>query len=222
MGGEPPTRVRGGAILGGIGGARPDEIGEVTEYVLRKAPSRVLLTAPPEEDEADVTPRRNPAPCNSQAGAFVPGVERFLRAGACSPAAVRARIAFSLRPRASQGGDPGGELASRHRRARSGSPGRRRSPCRGAGAVASAVVDALGNHPEVPSGGASGRVEPDQALSPPRPMARMKDRSILSSSTGEALETVQEGVGRCRSRRSRSRRRGRSGARGPPTDRRHS
>ncbi len=55
MGGEPPTRVRGGAILGGIGGARPDEIGVVTEYVLRKAPSRVLLTAPP-EDEADVTP----------------------------------------------------------------------------------------------------------------------------------------------------------------------
>jgi len=52
MGGEPPTRVRGGAILGGIGGARPDEIGEVTEYVLKKAPSRVLLTAPPEEEEA--------------------------------------------------------------------------------------------------------------------------------------------------------------------------
>jgi basic amino acid/polyamine antiporter, APA family len=50
MGGEPPTRVRGGAILGGIGGARPDEIGEVTEYVLKKAPSRVLLTAPPEEE----------------------------------------------------------------------------------------------------------------------------------------------------------------------------
>ncbi len=48
MGGEPPTRVRGGAILGGIGAARPDEIGEVTEYVLKKAPCRVLLTAPPE------------------------------------------------------------------------------------------------------------------------------------------------------------------------------
>jgi APA family basic amino acid/polyamine antiporter len=62
MGGEPPTRVRGGAILGGIGGARPDEIGVVTEYVLRKAPSRVLLTAPPEGDEADVTPGGNPAP----------------------------------------------------------------------------------------------------------------------------------------------------------------
>ena len=48
MGGEPPSRIRGGAVLGGIGGARPDEIGEVTEYVLKKAPCRVLLTAPPE------------------------------------------------------------------------------------------------------------------------------------------------------------------------------
>jgi basic amino acid/polyamine antiporter, APA family len=48
MGGEPPTRVRGGAILGGIGAARPEEIGQVTEYVLKKAPCRVLLTAPPE------------------------------------------------------------------------------------------------------------------------------------------------------------------------------
>ncbi len=49
MGGEPPTRIRGGGVLGGIGGARPDEIGEVTEYVLKRAPCRVLLTAPPEE-----------------------------------------------------------------------------------------------------------------------------------------------------------------------------
>jgi APA family basic amino acid/polyamine antiporter len=49
MGAEPPSKVRGGAILGGIGAARPPEIGEVTEYVLRKAPCRVLLTAPPEE-----------------------------------------------------------------------------------------------------------------------------------------------------------------------------
>jgi APA family basic amino acid/polyamine antiporter len=59
MGGEPPTRVRGGAILGGIGGARPQEIGEVTEYVLRKAPCRVLLTAPPEEEPA---PEEEPGP----------------------------------------------------------------------------------------------------------------------------------------------------------------
>jgi APA family basic amino acid/polyamine antiporter len=49
MGAEPPSKVRGGAILGGIGAARPEEIGRVTEYVLRKAPCRVVLTAPPEE-----------------------------------------------------------------------------------------------------------------------------------------------------------------------------
>ena len=46
MGAEPPTRIRGGAILGGIGGHRPEEIGPVTEYVLAKAPCRVLVTAP--------------------------------------------------------------------------------------------------------------------------------------------------------------------------------
>jgi APA family basic amino acid/polyamine antiporter len=48
IGGEPPTKIRGGAVLGGIGGQRPPEIGEVTEYVLKKAPCRVLLTAPAE------------------------------------------------------------------------------------------------------------------------------------------------------------------------------
>jgi APA family basic amino acid/polyamine antiporter len=48
VGAEPPSRIKGGARLGGIGGARPAEIGAATEYVLRKAPCRVLLTAPPE------------------------------------------------------------------------------------------------------------------------------------------------------------------------------
>jgi APA family basic amino acid/polyamine antiporter len=46
MGAEPPTRIRGGAVLGGVGGSRPAEIGPVTEYVLRRAPCRVLVTAP--------------------------------------------------------------------------------------------------------------------------------------------------------------------------------
>jgi basic amino acid/polyamine antiporter, APA family len=50
IGGEPPSRIRGGAIIGGIGAAKPDEIGAATEYVLKKAPCRVLLTAPPELD----------------------------------------------------------------------------------------------------------------------------------------------------------------------------
>ncbi len=48
MGAEAPTRIRGGALLGGIGGSRPAEVGAVTEYVLQRAPCRVLLTAPPE------------------------------------------------------------------------------------------------------------------------------------------------------------------------------
>jgi APA family basic amino acid/polyamine antiporter len=46
MGGEPPTEVRGGALLGGVGGSRPGQVGPVTEYVLRRAPCRVLVTAP--------------------------------------------------------------------------------------------------------------------------------------------------------------------------------
>jgi len=62
MGGEPPTRVRGGAVLGGVGGSRPPEIGSVTEYVLRKAPCRVLLTAPPERpDDAVESVPQEPA-----------------------------------------------------------------------------------------------------------------------------------------------------------------
>jgi basic amino acid/polyamine antiporter, APA family len=69
MGGEPPTRVRGGAMLGGIGGSRPPEIGEVTEYVLRKAPCRVLLTAPPEEAPAAPSGDGAAAPQEEEAGA---------------------------------------------------------------------------------------------------------------------------------------------------------
>ena len=49
VGGEPPTTIRGGAVLGGVRGSRPAEIGPVSEYVLRHAPCRVLLTAPPEQ-----------------------------------------------------------------------------------------------------------------------------------------------------------------------------
>jgi basic amino acid/polyamine antiporter, APA family len=48
IGGEPPTKIKGGARLGGIGAPKPAEIGAATEYVLKKAPCRVLLTAPPE------------------------------------------------------------------------------------------------------------------------------------------------------------------------------
>lgn len=62
MGGEPPTKVRGGAVLGGIGEERPDEVGAATEYVLKKAPCRVLLTAPPEPPDAGGNGAAQPAP----------------------------------------------------------------------------------------------------------------------------------------------------------------
>ncbi|MDQ5895086.1 MAG: basic amino acid/polyamine antiporter, family [Actinomycetota bacterium] len=46
MGAEPPSPIKGGARLGGIGDYRPEEIGPITAYVLKRAPCRVLLTAP--------------------------------------------------------------------------------------------------------------------------------------------------------------------------------
>jgi APA family basic amino acid/polyamine antiporter len=49
---EEPTRVRGGALLGGIGGGRGENfVGEVTKYVVTKATCRVILTAPPAEED---------------------------------------------------------------------------------------------------------------------------------------------------------------------------
>ena len=40
---EQPTRVRGGAMLGGRGGPRDRFVGEMTRYVVEKAPCRVIL-----------------------------------------------------------------------------------------------------------------------------------------------------------------------------------
>jgi APA family basic amino acid/polyamine antiporter len=48
IGAEPPSPIKGGGVLGGVGGSRPRELGEVTAYVLEKAPCRVLITAPPD------------------------------------------------------------------------------------------------------------------------------------------------------------------------------
>jgi basic amino acid/polyamine antiporter, APA family len=43
---EEPSRVRGGALLGGVG-PLDNSVGAVTKYVISKAPCRVILTAPP-------------------------------------------------------------------------------------------------------------------------------------------------------------------------------
>jgi len=48
---EEPTRMRGGALLGGRGGPRDRFVGEMTRYVVEKAPCRVILTAAPGGDD---------------------------------------------------------------------------------------------------------------------------------------------------------------------------
>jgi basic amino acid/polyamine antiporter, APA family len=56
MGAEEPSKIRGGALLGGRGGPLDNFVGEVTKYVIAKAPCQVILTAPPAGES------RKPAP----------------------------------------------------------------------------------------------------------------------------------------------------------------
>jgi APA family basic amino acid/polyamine antiporter len=60
---EEPSRVRGGGRLGGPGGPLDNYLGEEAKYVIRKAPCRVILTAPPAEREA-----RSDEPVETQTG----------------------------------------------------------------------------------------------------------------------------------------------------------
>jgi APA family basic amino acid/polyamine antiporter len=50
MGAEAPSRIRGGALLGGRAGGVENFVGDVTKYVVSKAPCQVILTAPPAQD----------------------------------------------------------------------------------------------------------------------------------------------------------------------------
>ena len=53
---EEPSRIRGGAMLGGRA-SLDNFVGDVTKYVVNKSPCRVILTAPPAEDRrADEAP----------------------------------------------------------------------------------------------------------------------------------------------------------------------
>jgi APA family basic amino acid/polyamine antiporter len=54
---EEPTGIRGGLWLGGKQGLHDSFVGETTRYVLQKAPTRVILTAPP-SGKAVVDPMR--------------------------------------------------------------------------------------------------------------------------------------------------------------------
>lgn len=57
---EEPSRIRGGAVLGSIGGPMDNFISDATRYVVTKAPCRVILTAPPAGDEA-AAPSEHPS-----------------------------------------------------------------------------------------------------------------------------------------------------------------
>jgi basic amino acid/polyamine antiporter, APA family len=53
---EPPSRVRGGTLLGGRAGPRDRSVGEITRYVVEKAPCRVILTAAPASEAGGAHP----------------------------------------------------------------------------------------------------------------------------------------------------------------------
>lgn len=50
---EEPSRIRGGGRLGGVGAPLDNFVGEATKHVVRKAGCRVVLTAPPGEEQPD-------------------------------------------------------------------------------------------------------------------------------------------------------------------------
>jgi APA family basic amino acid/polyamine antiporter len=51
LGAEEPSRTRGGTLLGGRASVRDRGLGDMTRYVLEKAPCRVILTAAPSGEE---------------------------------------------------------------------------------------------------------------------------------------------------------------------------
>ena len=62
LGAEEPSRIRGGAGLGGRGGRLENFVGEVTKYVIGKATCRVIVTAPPARSAAERSaPEQPPA-----------------------------------------------------------------------------------------------------------------------------------------------------------------
>jgi APA family basic amino acid/polyamine antiporter len=60
LGAEEPSRIRGGAGLGGRGGRLETFVGEVTKYVIGKATCRVIVTAPAARSVADPAAAEQP------------------------------------------------------------------------------------------------------------------------------------------------------------------
>jgi len=67
---EEPSKIRGGALLGGRGGPLDNFVGDVTKYVVTKAPCQVILTAPPAGERP-----HGPAPEPSGADGTAPAAQ---------------------------------------------------------------------------------------------------------------------------------------------------
>ena len=59
---EESSRVRGGSLFGGVGGPLENYVGDVSRYVIAKAPCRVILTAPPADWRARTPSPAQPLP----------------------------------------------------------------------------------------------------------------------------------------------------------------
>jgi basic amino acid/polyamine antiporter, APA family len=63
---EESSRVRGGSLFGGVGGPLENYVGDVSRYVIAKAPCRVILTAPPADWRARPDPRVGAPPADEE------------------------------------------------------------------------------------------------------------------------------------------------------------
>jgi basic amino acid/polyamine antiporter, APA family len=80
---EESSRVRGGSLFGGVGGPLENYVGDVSRYVIGKAPCRVILTAPPADWRARTEPRRVSAgPADEEPALAAPAGEDELDAEA--------------------------------------------------------------------------------------------------------------------------------------------
>src|ERR1700760_4048598 len=71
---EESSRVRGGSLFGGVGGPLENYVGDISRYVISKAPCRVILTAPPADWQPPSGPRVTQAPPADEEAATAPAV----------------------------------------------------------------------------------------------------------------------------------------------------
>src|ERR1700760_2902796 len=69
---EESSRVRGGSLFGGVGGPLENYVGDVSRYVISKAPCRAILTAPPADWRAGSEPRVTQPPPADEEPALTP------------------------------------------------------------------------------------------------------------------------------------------------------